>query len=136
MIGGAHSPGSLCGIHCVYHFLLHKPCLYSASSARQELQLLPLATEENSTSQTMYKCLNSVAPPYLTRFFETRSTHHNTCINHKATEPPCDSSLLWPKKPSAVQVLWCGDLYPAMFKCAKTFVFFSNCAVHDLFSLL
>ena len=50
----------------------------SASSARQELDFVTLRDRRNSTCQTMYKYLNSLSPPYLTRLFDTPSTHHHT----------------------------------------------------------
>ena len=59
--------------------VLHKPRFYSASSARQELHFTTLSARRKfHMCQTMYKCMNSLSPPYLTRLFRTPSTHHNT----------------------------------------------------------
>ena len=58
--------------------ILHKPRLYSASSARQELGLTSLNDRRKLHMCTMYKCLNSLSPPYLSRLLHTPSTHQTT----------------------------------------------------------
>ena len=56
--------------------VLYKPRLYSASSARQELQFTTLSDRRKfHMCQTMYKCLNSLSLLYLTCLFDTPSTH-------------------------------------------------------------
>ena len=68
-------------------------CLFSQTGA----SIYYLKRQKKIPRQTICKCLNSLAASYLTCLFDTRSTHHNKCINHKATEPPCDPFLLWTK---------------------------------------
>lgn len=87
--------------------VLHKLHLYSASSARQELQLATLSNRRKfHMCQTMYKCFNSLAPLDLTRLLDTQSTHHNAraSTTKQLNHHQHDLFLIWP---NCFQLCWC-----------------------------
>ena len=52
---------------------------YSASSARGELGLSTLSARRKlHLAQTMFKCLSSQSPPYLSQLFSSPNSHYNT----------------------------------------------------------
>ena len=111
--------------------VLHKPRLYSTSSARQALQFTTLSDRRKfHMCQTMYKCLNSLSPPYLTCLFDTPSTHYTRASIIKQLNLPVTRSSFG-QKLSALQVLWRGDPYLAMFGCPKTFLLSANCTIDE-----
>ena len=116
--------------------VLRKPRFYSASSARQELAFTPLSDRrESHMCQTIYKCLNSLSPSYLSRLFAAPSTHHNTrASSTNKLNVPLTRSSFW-KKHSALLVLWHGYPSQAMFEFARIIPHSLNCAVHDQFLL-
>ena len=98
--------------------VLHNHLLYSAPSARQGLQFTTSSDRRKfHMCQTMYKCLNFLAPLYLTHLFDTQSIHRNThaSATKQLNFPVTRSSLA--KQLSALLVQWRGDPYPAMFEC-------------------
>ena len=89
--------GDLLNYAC--HTVLHKRRGSSASAACRELGLSTLASRRKlHLALTMFKCMSSNSPPYLSQFFPLPSSHYNT---HSASScqrnlPPNRSSF-WPK---------------------------------------
>ena len=59
--------------------VLHRRRDYSASTAHGELGLSTLSTRRKlHLAQTMFKCLSSQSPPYLSQLFSSPTSHYNT----------------------------------------------------------
>ena len=59
--------------------VLHRRRDYSASAARSELGLSTLSTRRKlHVALTMFKCLSSQSPSYLTQLFSSPTSHYNT----------------------------------------------------------
>ena len=67
---------------------LHRPRLSSSSALWKELGLTSLHNRRRlHLAELTYKCLNSLAPPYLSSLFRLPSHHHNTRRNNLINLP-------------------------------------------------
>ena len=69
---------------------------YSASAARSELGLSTLSARRNlHLAQTVFKCLSSESPSYLSQLFSSPSSHYNTrsSSTHQINLPPSRTSF-------------------------------------------
>ena len=76
--------------------VLRKRRDYSASAARSELGLSTLSARRNlHLAQTVFKCLSSESPSYLSQLFSSPSSHYNTrsSSTHQINLPPSRTSF-------------------------------------------
>ena len=67
-------------LNYAFHTVLHKRRGSSALAARRELGLSTLASRRKShLALTMFNCMSSKSPLYLSQLFPLPSSHYNTC---------------------------------------------------------
>ena len=73
---------------------LHCPCLSSSSTLWNDLGLSSLSTSRKlHLAQLMFKCHNSLAPPYLSSIFHKPSHRYSTHNSNLVNLPPVKSSF-------------------------------------------
>ena len=86
------------------HIALHRPRLSSSSALWNDLGLSSLSSHRKlHLAQLMFKCLNSLAPPYLSSLFH-KPSHRYSTLNSTLVNLPTCQVFLWA---TFAQLPWC-----------------------------